>query len=49
MDRQTFSPIIPSLAPEMSDLSLDRLDAVAPLPGGPCNDDHRQLVERLSA
>jgi hypothetical protein len=25
MDRQTLSPIIPSLAPEMSDLSLDRL------------------------
>ncbi|MGT2468284.1 hypothetical protein ACVOMV_31360 [Mesorhizobium atlanticum] len=25
MDRQTRSPIIPSLAPEISDLSLDRL------------------------
>ncbi|WP_292586140.1 hypothetical protein [Mesorhizobium sp.] len=25
MDRQTLSPIIPSLAPEISDLSLDRL------------------------
>ncbi|WP_245430769.1 hypothetical protein [Mesorhizobium sp. WSM3868] len=25
MDRQTLSPIIPSLAPDISDLSLDRL------------------------
>jgi hypothetical protein len=25
MDRQTISPIIPTLAPEISDLSLDRL------------------------
>ena len=115
MDRQTLSPIIPSLAPEISDLSLDRLlspashfqhprdvledcsldirekrailsswasdacavesmpalrqppgaerpvsfdeimdalrrlDATAPPPSGPADDDHRQVVDRLSA
>ncbi|WP_246684654.1 hypothetical protein [Mesorhizobium sp. B2-7-1] len=115
MDRQTLSPIIPSLAPERLDLSLDwllspashfqhprdvleddsldlwekrailsswasdacavesmpalrqppgterpvsfdeimdalrRLDATAPPPRGPADDDQRQLVERLSA
>ncbi|TIS69816.1 MAG: hypothetical protein E5X11_06770 [Mesorhizobium sp.] len=115
MDRQTLSPIIPSLAPEISDLSLDRLlsparhfqhpqdvledgsldiwekrailsswasdacaveskpalrqppgtelpvsfddimdalrrlDTAAPLPDGSGDEDHRQLVDRLSA
>ncbi|MBZ9849380.1 hypothetical protein LB565_15450 [Mesorhizobium sp. CA14] len=115
MDRQTLSPIIPSLAPAISDLSFDRLlspashfrhpqdvledgsldiwekrailsswasdacavesmpalrqppgterpvsfddimdalrrlDALVPQPGDPADDDHRQLVDRLSA
>ncbi|MDX8528926.1 hypothetical protein RFM68_31095 [Mesorhizobium sp. MSK_1335] len=115
MDRQMLSPIVPSLAPETSDLSLDRLlsparhfqhprdvledgsldmwekrailsswasdacavesmpslrrppgaecpvpfdeimdalrrlDAAAPPPRGPADDDYRQIVDRLSA